>query len=290
MKTTALYARALLLALFCTGGSCALAGEIGDELRAADSGNASKNGGFLEVGAAMTVQQSIYRRADPTEDNDISLNVGLSISAGYRYERLFFEASESGFNGLNFGVVLLENDRWRADLLLANISGHISIESEEPPIPSTEDERNDAILSRDSLFVAAGARLTGYFGDNLVQLHVVSDWHDDNGVSGSARVGRQWQVGNWNVQAIGGARYYSQQFNNYLYGVSAEEQSQRFTQYVAGNAWIPEFEVGASLPLKKNWVYSSRLRYRHYPNSVTNSPLIANDADVILTSAIHYVF
>lgn len=266
------------------------AGDISNDVRSAEPTTSNKRGGFLEIGVAAALEERIQRDLDPEKDGDLKLALRLSISAGYRYDRLFFEASESGFDGLNMGVVLLETDRWRFDVLLANVAGNLSVESDEPPPPSTESERNRAIIERDSFYVAAGGRLTGYFGDTLVQLRLVSDWYDDNGVLGSARVGRNWQLGNWNIQAVAGMRYNSSRFNNYLYGITAEEQSIRFPEYSTKHAWISEVELGASLPLKKNWVYSSRLRFRHYPGSVTDSPLVIDGDDVILTSAIHYVF
>jgi len=132
--------------------------------------------------------------------------------------------------------------------------------------------------------------VTGYFGDNIAQFRLVSDWYDGNGISGSARLGRQWQLENWNLQAIGGVRYYSEEFSQYLFGVSEEEQSSRFPEYDAGDAWIPEAEIGLRVPVAENWVYTSRLRYRQYPNSITNSPLVANDSDVIFHTGLFYVF
>ncbi|MFK8075437.1 MAG: MipA/OmpV family protein [Granulosicoccus sp.] len=266
------------------------AGDISSDVRSTEPTTLNKRGGFLEIGIAAAIEERIQRSLNPDQDGDLSLAVRLSLSAGYRYDRLFFEASESGFDGLNMGVVLWENDRWRFDALLANVAGNLTVESDEPPPPTTEAERNRAIIERDSFYVAAGGRLSGYFGNTLIQFRLVSDWYDDNGLLGSARVGRNWQLGNWNIQAVAGMRYNSSQFNNYLYGITSEEASERFPEFTTKHAWISEVELGASLPLKENWVYSSRLRFRHYPGSVTDSPLVIDGGDVILTTAIHYVF
>ena len=266
------------------------AGDITSDVRSTEQTTSNKRGGFLEIGVAAAIEERIQRSLDPAEDGDLNLAIRLSLSAGYRYDRLFFEASESGFDGLNMGVVLWENDRWRFDALLANVAGNLTLESDEPPPPTTEAERNRAIIERDSFYVAAGGRLSGYFGDTLIQFRLVSDWYDDNGLLGSARVGRNWQLGNWNIQAVAGMRYNSSQFNNYLYGITSEEESERFPEFTTKHAWISEVELGASLPLKENWVYSSRLRFRNYPSSVIDSPLVIDGDDVILTTAIHYVF
>lgn len=281
--------RALLLYLWILSAPL-WAGDITSDVRSAEQTTSNKRGGFLEIGVAAAIEERIQRSLDPAEDGDLNLAIRLSLSAGYRYDRLFFEASESGFDGLNMGVVLWENDRWRFDALLANVAGNLTVESDEPPPPTTEAERNRAIIERDSFYVAAGGRLSGYFGDTLIQFRLVSDWYDDNGILGSARVGRNWQLGNWNIQAVAGMRYNSSEFNNYLYGITSEEESNRFPEFTTKHAWISEVELGASLPLKENWVYSTRLRFRNYPSSVTDSPLVIDGDDVILTTAIHYVF
>lgn len=250
----------------------------------------SENGGFLELGVVLHANRTAREQPDITENGDIKLSAQFSISAGYRYKRVFVEATESGFDGLNLGITLLESDRWTLDMLLANIAGEVTIDSDEPPPPITEAELNQTILDRDSLFIAAGVRATGYFGDNIVQLRLVSDWYDGNGVLGSARLGQQWQLGNWKLQGIVGAKFFSQRFSNYVYGVSAAEQSVRFPEFRAASAVIPEGELALSIPISKDWVYVSRLGFRSFPDSVTDSPLEAGRHDSYFNAGFHYVF
>lgn len=290
MKALAMTISSLVTVSAITLSGLSMAGDIAIDVRSVDA-QRNTDGGFLELGVSVNAEQRlIVDSLDSDDVDDVELNVEFSVSAGFRYKNIFIEGAEDGFDGLNLGITLAETEHWDFDLLLANINGSITIESDEPPAPETESERNEAILTRDSLYIAAGPRLTGYFGDTLVQFRLVDDWFDGNGSLGSARAGRQWQLGNWNLQAIVGARYYSQQFSDYLYGITAEEQSDRFPQYSAGNAWVPEAEIGVSAPIAQDWVYRSRLRYRQYPDSVTDSPLTVRDHDVIFTNGIHYVF
>lgn len=267
----------------------AQAGDIAIDVRA-DESDRNRDGGFLELGVAAIATRSLWHSIDPDESEDIELEFEFSVSAGYRFKNLFIEGTDEGFDGLNLGVTLAETRFWDVDLLVANVAGNITIESDEPPPPETEAQRNTAILERDSLFIAAGPRLTGYFDDTIVQFRLVADWYEGNGFLGSARVGRQWQVGNVNLQAIVGANYYSREFSDYLYGVTAQEQSERFPQYSASSALIPEIELGLSKPLRRDWVYRSRLRLRQYPSSISDSPLTVRDSDIIFTNGIHYVF
>lgn len=253
-----------------------------------DTSNA--NGGFLELGLVIDGQQAARHKLDPEESDDTSLGIGLVVNAGYRFGRVFFEATESGYTGLNAGITLAETDHWTFDLLLANIAGNVTIESDEPPEPTTEQERNEAILDRDSLFIAAGGRLTGHYGDNIIQLRLLSDWYDGNGEFGSVSVGRQWQIGNWNTQLSASARYLTSEFSDYQYGVDTDEQSERFTAYEAGSAWIPEIEAAARVPIYKDWVYSTRVRYRALPDSITDSPLINRSESISFSTGVYYVF
>lgn len=290
---TALPTRVLLvacLAISIAAPTRLMARDIAIDITGQEAREATQNGGFLELGIGFSGGRRLLHQPDESQSEDFSLGISLNLSTGYRYNRFFIEATESSFDGLNAGFTLVNSGRWTVDFLLANLAGSVTVVSDAPPPPETEQERNEAILDRDSLFIAAGARVTGYFGDNIVQFRLVSDWYDDNGISASARVGRQWQVGNLNFQALGGVRYHSQDFSQYLYGVSEEEQSVRFPAYDADDALIPEAEIGLRIPLGKDWVYSNRLRYRYYPETITDSPLVANNSDVTFNTALLYVF
>ncbi len=286
-KTIAL--AALVTAAMALPGT-AWAGDVVQDMRSSQPDSNRENGGFLELGIDVGAARPAAARNDPDDDGNLNLTFNLFFSGGYQYERLFVEATESWFGGLNLGVNVLESQHWSVDVLLANIAGRVTVDNDDPPPPVTEAEKNHAILERDSLSIAAGTRITGYYGDNLIQLRLVSDWYEGNGLSGSARYGRQWQLGNWNLQGILGVRFNSAQYNDYLFGVDAIEASERFPVYKPGNAWIPELELAASLPLSKNWVYTSRFRVTSFPDSVTDSPLMVEDHGVFLNTGIHYVF
>ncbi|MBX2881626.1 MAG: MipA/OmpV family protein [Granulosicoccus sp.] len=280
-----------LLSIAQPAGAEEPSGEMSD----ADS-ERNPEGGFLELGLAMTLRDNHILQPEPDDNEDVELEFEISVSAGYRFRNFFIEGTDQiegiddGFSGLNLGATLLETAHWDVDLLFANIAGTATVDSEDPPPPETEAQRNYAILNRDSLFVAAGPRLRGYFNDTIVQLRLVSDWYDDNGILASARVGRQWQLGNINLQAIAGARFFSDKFSNYIYGISESEQSERFPAYTATRSIIPEVELGLSKPLNRDWVLRSRMRIRQYPNSISDSPLAVSDRHIVITTGIHYVF
>lgn len=259
--------------------------------RKPEAASGLENGGFLELGITGTLESSIRRRSLSDDSIDLLSELDAALSAGYRYNNWFVEVSESPFAGLNLGKTLAGNEQWILDLLLANIDGEVNLENgESHTSPQSEEAKNAHLLNRETLYMAAGIRATLFSGNSLFQLRLVSDWLGSNGMSGSLRLGHQWQVSNWNIQAIVGARHYSDKFNNYLYGVSESEQSSLFPRYEAGIAWIPELEIGASKPVNQNWVYRMRLRWRTYPRSITDSPLVSEESDALLTAGFHFVF
>jgi len=261
---------------------------------AQDSEHSDQNGGFLELGLELTLARGVLQRLDPKENGEYAADFELGISAGYRYNRFFIEARDSTFDGLNAGITAFRNHHWTVDALVANVNGRHTVRSAEAPDvtdnPITEDERNRSIIARDTLFAAGGVRVRRFSGDGIADIKVVTDWYGGHGITGSARLGQQWQLGNVNVQATGGFRYNSEEFNNFLFGVSEEEQSVRFPAYRADAAWIPEVQVELRKPLKKNWVMASTFLYRYYPDAISDSPIVAKDEDFLISSGLYYVF
>ena len=132
--------------------------------------------------------------------------------------------------------------------------------------------------------------MTGYFGNGIAQFRWVTDYFENSGELGSARLGRQWQRGNWNLHGYVGLRYYSSSINNYWFGVTADDATERYPVYVPGNALLPEAEVGASYPLTRDWVLASQLRYLRYTDTIVDSPLVESPHDVTVSLDIKYVF
>jgi len=110
------------------------------------------------------------------------------------------------------------------------------------------------------------------------------------GILANARLGQQWQRGNWNLNGYVGVRYYSPDISNYWFGITAEEATERFPSYTAKQAFVPEAEVGASYPLTRDWVFATQFRVEHNPTTVAKSPLVDGKFDTHFSLGIKYVF
>src|SRR5690606_10404319 len=124
---------------------------------------------------------------------------------------------------------------------------------EAPGLP--EYLRNYAILHRDTWYTGAGMRVTHYVGPNIVQFRLVTDIHNGNGITSTARFGRAWQVKNWNFHGLGSLVYRSAKTNQYYFGISELEQTTRFPAYRPGSSVDVAFEVGVTYPLSEHWVF-----------------------------------
>lgn len=282
--------RPLAILLLATSSQIALAEDIVSAVNKDEPEPISENGGFFEIGVSLVSGHGALMHARPENDKSSISEITVDIYGSYRYKRAFIEAARSGFEGLNLGFTLWQNERWSVDFLAANLAGTVTGESENPA-PLTEAERNASLLERDTLFIAAGTRITRYFDNNrIAQFRLVSDYYDNNGVLASISFGQQWQVGNWSWTGLLGARYASSRFSNYIVGITADEATARFPEYSTNSAVALEAEIGVRYPLTRKLVLASQIKYRAYPGEITDSPLVDEDSDFLYSGGILYVF
>lgn len=283
---------ALLLSL-CLGGPMVGIPQAvhadGDQSNA-EFGWLPPSGGFLELGIESGMSRLARVQDSDHEAGDLTLDFSLSVNAAYRRGRWFLEMTQGGFDGVNLGATLLAQPDWSIDLLVANIAGQIREPYVEDTPAASEAERDLELIGRDTLFVGSGLRATRLVGDAIMQVRWISDIFSGHGHIVSARLGQQWQAGNWNIQAFVGAEYHTRRLNDYLFGVDADEATTRFPEHTGRPGNVYDAEIGATLPLGRNWVFDTRLNTRYYPPELRESPLLIDPRDVILTSRVNYVF
>jgi len=137
-----------------------------------------QSGGFLEIGLEIISEHHSLLTDSLDEGNQRKLDFDLDISAGYRYRRFFVEASRKSLGGANLGITLWQNPTWSVDFLAANINGTFESEDDdnENETAQTDAQRESELLSRNTFYAAAGVRVSGYFGDRLVQFRLVQDY------------------------------------------------------------------------------------------------------------------
>lgn len=248
------------------------------------------NGGYFEIGAIANCWQGPLAQEDPNDDKN-NCNLGFVIAGEYQWRGLFIEASQYSHDGLNLGYTLWHNDNTRIDLLAASISGTYTQETDTPKTQiQTQADKDEAIWDRNTLYAGAGVRLTHYWNDNIIQLRLVSDIHDGNGAMATARFGRAWQVKNWNFHALVGLSAISQKTNQYFWGISEEQATERFAHYDAKASIGYNFEIGATYPISENWVSRTNITAGPLSKTAKDSPRSVASWGGQISTSINYVF
>jgi len=266
------------------------AAEIARDVQAGTGDYRNKNGGYFEFGVGLNLLAN-------TEA--IVMKNDFLLAGAYRYRRFFVEAISPGISlddgtigGLTLGVNIWRDERWAIDLLGANTTQRPASRISKIDYSNSDDPEKDRdVFERDSFYSGAGVRLTGYFGNTILQFRVVDDVYKNNGITSSARIGYSRQVKNWNYHGVVSAAHASRETGQYWYGVSAEEASSLLPQYDVSSPVISySAELGATYPVRENVVFRSTARYTQFDDAVTDSPLQEGDFRLRWNSSLSYVF
>jgi len=243
----------------------------------------AEGGGFFEIGLGFQYSSGVNKEAGGGDDEESS--VELNLGGAYFYKGFFVEAAIDTYDGLNLGYQLVGDQEWSVDVLFSSLSGEFFLDSE------TKAKSAEAkLIDRTSLYNGAGVRITRYFNDYVVQGRLVSDIYKNNGIRASARLGRNWQLRNWNLHSIASLDYASAKTMRYLVGITNEEATPLFTAYRPKSGTAVSLELGAAYPVSEHVVWSSRLLHTQYSPEVANSPLLVDDVFTGFRTTLSYVF
>lgn len=265
------------------------AADIARGVQTGDSSPDSSNGGYFELGVGLALFTNPFVLKE--EDDEHCECPGILLGSAYRHNGAFIELASDSYDGISLGYTVWENSTWSMDVLVANLQGDLRYNKREELDENLSEAEKDALLiDRSRGYLGAGIRMTGYFGNYIAQFRVVSDYYDNNGVMSTLRIGRYWQVRNWNFHSIISAQYFSEKTSEYWIGVSEEESTTRFPAYDATQSLYFTAEVGAALPLTEHWVARSSLRYGPLSSEIIASPLIDENYDALLVFSASYAF
>jgi MipA family protein len=245
------------------------------------------DGGYFELGASVYGTNQLDIRQTEHE----SIQPSLLISGMYQYKGLFAEMIHQSQDGVNLGINLWNSANWSLDFLAANFQSSTGRSEHSELSQLDEDERNQYLMETDSIFIGAGFRATRYWDDHYVfQYRIVSDYFDAQGVVSSARLGKSWQVRNWNFHALGSVEYASAKLSRNLFGVSREEATALFPEYRPSSAVTYGMELGVAYPLSEKLVFRTVYRLKVLSKEITASPFNQADYGSFFNASISYVF
>lgn len=266
------------------------AADIVSDVRAGSGGYDNSNGGYFELG----VGQNFIANSNGARSFS-----NILLAGAYRYRGFFGEAIHPGLSldgshatGLTLGVNLWGNDQWVVDFLAVSTSDRLTSRVNNVDFSESEDsERDREVNSRDTIYTGTGVRITGYFGDTLLQFRLSDDIYNGRGVTGSARLGYSRQVKNWSFHGVLSADYTSRETGQYWYGVSAEEASTLFPQYdVRSSTTSYAVAIGATYPVRENVVFRSAASYSLLDDEVARSPFQQGNYRIRWDTSLSYVF
>jgi outer membrane scaffolding protein for murein synthesis (MipA/OmpV family) len=207
-------------------------------------------------------------------------NLSLLLNGSYSWNNFFIENYSESNHGVVVGYNAFNNGNWSFDLMVTT------------DLLKTNFENSGRYV--DALDLTVGGRLSGSWGNNIVQFAINQDaTGDHNGTTASALIGRSWQVRNWNFHGIIGAEYASAKVNDYYAGVSEETASRtRLDVYEAGGSLNFSTEVGVTYPITEDWVFRATARVATRPDEIIDSPRFSK-LDSVATSlrtSLSYVF
>ncbi len=224
-----------------------------------------RSGGHLKLGFG-------YKEVvNPYEDKKKDSGKTLFLNARYQWEsRLFVEASFYRVlnTGLNVGYNVYNTENWNFDV--TTLIGHGEVEA------GLYDE-GKLFYKKSAITRMAGLRATGAFDKTTVQFVVApisSNSDYDNQIYVSAWLDRSFQYKNWLLYGAVGLEYRSQEMLDYYYGISDDMATKNFAAYTPNAGIDVTAEVGASYPIRRNWLFETYYRYTDLSDGVTQSPIM----------------
>ena len=266
----------------------ALAADIAGDVQSAL--NLNQDGGYFELGVTGGYFHYPYLVDEELLESDQAFAT-IDGSAVFRKNGFFVEGVQGTNDGINLGYTVFQNNRWSFDILGASAHGLYETDRDER-IRSGDNEatRNEKLLNRNTLYVGSGVRLTSYFNKYVVQYRLVTDTLGSNGLASSLRVGRGWQIWNWNLFTIISADYTSKKTNNFYYQVEPHEATTRFPTYEADSSLGYGIQFGVVKPLSEKWLMRIYGGWLQSPDEMRDSPLTEDSDTTYIAFAINRVF
>lgn len=234
---------------------------------------------FIEIGlgASLGIGSSLI------DEKAKGLGLFINLSSSYNWNGFFIDLGSETAEPLVIGYNLHNSDKWSFDLVLGTTEGGVSEDT---------DDRFIGIMKRQSSTMV-GARLTGYFGKNILQVSLKRDVRGiSDGTVATALLGRNWQYRNWNFHGLIGLNISDSKYNDYYLGVSEEESVLTGIESYDGKASIHfSSSVGVTYPLSQNWIYRADISVSS--NFGQNDSTLfekRRNFDSVISTSINYVF
>jgi MipA family protein len=282
----------LLTAIFTTCAAHSFAEETQPEDKPQQTDINSRDGYYLSIGAGLGSYESPLRE----EQNGLV----LAINGRYQLKGFFAElgvGSSGSFGPPNLptlGYNFYGTEHWNLDVLYAITQGTGEL--------SYEVDGEAKQISRLPVS-GVGFRALGSWGNTT--LHVVglhsfnSEFRPDADVSYAALwLGHRWQIKNWSLNGLVGAKYRSNSLMNYGFGVTESEADKVVGAYEPSSGVDYTAQIDLTYPISKNVLFQIYSSYTQYSDEILHSPIIKlvrksdnrPEKEQVFGVLVHYVF
>ncbi|MFC3033744.1 MipA/OmpV family protein [Pseudoalteromonas fenneropenaei] len=204
----------------------------------------------------------------------------------------FYVDSKLGdfYGGSDIGYQWIVEPDWGIDIIYGNYqlpfdeTGYFNVEG-DLPVPELRGIRK---RESDQSFGLSYYRTYGNFQTSV---EVVYDLlGDTKGWVIHAEATRNFELRNWDLWLNFGVNYYSQNFQNYFYGVTQEEvrANRPYFEAKASASAFLQFELNH--PISESWVFSSGASLIWGLSNIQDSPLVERNYARVLFIGAKYVF
>lgn len=225
-----------------------------------------RDGYYLSIGAGYRNHESPLR--------DIDDGFQVVFKGRYQWHGAFVEigsdpSSEKSLPAIGYNFY--NTDHWNFDLIAAitDGGGRVSYEIEgETKYVSSDQTRG------------AGFRALGSWGDTMLQLvalpYINEDLRSDSAIDyASLWVGHRWQIKNWSLNGLVGAKYRSSGLLDYHFGITeGSEANAVLDAYQPGSGVDYTAQIDLTYPVSKNLLFQIYTRHTTYSDEILNSPII----------------
>jgi len=262
----------ILASLGIVGG--AQAADVARDIREGRQDETTDFSGYFEVGGRFSAGSFPVVGAD-------NARMEFTLGGHLRIRRFFVDIFAESYNRGQLGYNFYSGPTWSFDLIATGSPDGIN---------TALSEELEGLRDRSGA-LEGGLRVTGYTDPFIVQfvaLRDMSGLHEGGLLTGT--IARQYLVRNWNLHWLLGARYQSAELSNFLFGVEADESSDRFPEYRAGAGITYVSEIGATLPINEYFVFRGTGRFWSLSDSMADSPLFTSQNYSEVIASVVFVY
>ncbi|MBD1582273.1 MipA/OmpV family protein [Pseudoalteromonas sp. S16_S37] len=241
----------------------------------------------VSLGFGLAFDDSYLVGSDAYQDGVDLFNINISATYGNWYLDVDHSQLTGGFI---IGYSLIDKYSWGVDLVLTQAQDGFSENGFD--LYSSNDIPELKGINERKFDLTAGFRLSRRYGNNsqlsFEFLQDISSTH--NGWIISAFYSKIIPWRNWEFRSAIGVNLYSDDFTDYYFGITPEEQADNRPVYSPQGANNVVYEFHAEYPINEDWVFLTGWMSTWFSDQIYHSPIVRQNHQHKAKFGVRYVF